>query len=264
MRITIRLMIAWVLIVLAEPAAAGLTESQIAGVAFAPPAGAALPLGLIFHDADGQQTTLAESLAGKPALLLPVDYECRVTCGPALSIVAGALAQTGLRPGIDFRLILVGLNSQDGAPNARAFVQARIGDPQLEAATAPLTGDADAVQALMTAIGYRYARDPENQAFAHPTGLVALTADGRIARALSSLALDSTDLRLALIEAGEGRIGSMLGRVALLCYGFDPVHGIYTASIERLLRLAGAATVFLLAGAIALLSWRKRLQAGAT
>jgi protein SCO1 len=250
------------LFLLTGPASAGLTEADIGAIGFTAAAGANVPLELTFRDAEEQQETLQEALAGKPALLLPVDYECRVTCGPALAIVAGALAQTGLRPGADFRLILVGLNPSDRAENARAFAQARIGDAELEAATAALTGDAETLGALMSAIGYRYAYDLGNDAFAHPTGVVALTADGRIARALSSFALDSTDLRLALIEAGEGRIGGLFGRIGLLCYGFDPVHGIYTASIMRLLQLAGAATVLLLAGALGLLFWLKLPQDG--
>ncbi len=257
-----RTMLAVAFMLLAGPASAALTEADIAAVGFTPAAGATVPLGIVFRDAEDRQQTLGQALGGKPALLLPVDYECRVTCGPALAIVVGALAQSGLRPGADYRLVLVGLNPRDAGESARAFAQARIGDPALEAATAALTGDADAVGALTAAIGYRYTYDAANEAFAHPTGAIALTADGRIARALSSLALDATDLRLALIEAGEGRIGGVLGRIGLLCYGFDPVHGIYTPSIMRVLQLAAAATILLLAGAIGLLSWRRRQQEG--
>jgi protein SCO1/2 len=87
---------------------------------------------------------------------------------------------------------------------------------------------------------------------------VVLSADGRVSRAMSSLALQPTDLRLALLEAGNGSIGGLAGRIALLCYGFDAVHGIYTRNIVFLLQISGAITVIVLAVAIALLLRRSR------
>ncbi|MBM0206747.1 hypothetical protein JNW90_29835 [Micromonospora sp. STR1s_5] len=119
-----------------------------------------------------------------------------------------------------------------------------------------LSGDAIAIRTLMRAIGYDFVADEQNDAVAHPAGFVALAPDGRVTRAMSSLALTPTDLRLALIEAGEGKVGGLAGRLALLCYGFDAVHGIYTRQITTVLRIAGALTVALIAGAIVLMSWR--------
>ncbi len=208
----------------ASPARAGLTEVDIKAVEFAPPTNARVPLNLRYRDVEGAEITLADAMARRPALLLPVDYACRQTCGPALSIVSSALAQTGISPGDDYRLVLVGLDPQSTASEARAFTQARIDDPKLLASTSILTGSPDAIYALTGAIGYRYRRDDANQAFAHPTALVVLTADGKVSHALSSLALNATDLRLALTEASDGRIGGILGRLSLICYGFDAVH----------------------------------------
>jgi protein SCO1/2 len=215
---------------------------------------------LPFRTPDGADTSIGQALGGRPALLLPVDYGCRMTCGPALAIISAALARTGLRPDEDFRLVLVGLDPSSNGAAAQSFTTAQIGDPALMHATAPLTGDPASIRALTTAIRYSYTLDQDNQAFAHPTGLVAVTADGRVARALSSLALDPTDLRLALIEAGEGRVGGIAGRLALLCYGFDPVHGLYTASIERLLAIAAALTVASLAAALLWFTMKARPQ----
>lgn len=258
-----RWLLACALVLLAAPASAGLTEAELAAVRFEPSPGTQLPLGLPFRTAEGRQLTLAEALGGKPALLLPVDYECRTTCGPALSILAGALAETSLRPGEDFRLVLVGLNPHDNGENAHDFAEARIGGTALAQATVTLTGAEPALRALMDAIGYRYTYDRDSGAFAHPTGLVAATPEGRIARALSSLALNGTDLRLALLEAGRGRIGGVLGQLVLLCYGFDAVHGIYTAAIERILKIAGGLTVVLMALALGWLARRARPEESA-
>lgn len=258
-----RVPLALALCCLAFPALAGVAENTLAGVTLAPSADAEVPLALAFRGSDGQDVALGQALGARAALLLPVDYRCRTTCGPALSIVSAALAQSGLRPGADFRLVLVGLNPRDGDEAARAFAQARIDDPALFAATAALTGDAASIATLTQAIGYRYAYDAQNDAFAHPTGVLAITPEGRVARTLSTLALDATDLRLALIEAGEGRVGGLTGRLALLCYGFDAVHGIYTASIERMLKVAGALTVFVIAATLGWLSWRTRPEGSA-
>jgi protein SCO1/2 len=242
----------WFCLILSTcPVYAGLTETDIASVAFTPPANAHVPLGLIFRDQNRQDITLGQAAGEHATLLLPLDYACRVTCGPALSILASALAASGLQPGKDFRVILVGLDPESSAAEARAFTEAQVDNPQLLAATAILTGGDDAIRTLTESIGYTFHRDEDNRAFAHPTGLVALTADGRVARALSSLGLNSTDLRLALIEAGNGQVGGLLGRLSLICYGFDAVHGIYTTLIKRMLMIAGLATVTAIAGAIA-------------
>lgn len=243
------------------PASGALTESQLASVEFAPPVNARIPLDLGFTDASGRPITLRKAIDHRPTLLLPLDYACRTTCGPALAIISLALDKTDLNPGNDFRLILVGLDAASTADEARTFTEAQIADPKLLAATSMLTASTSSIRALTQAIGYTYVRDAENKAFAHPTGVIALTADGRIVRALSSLGVDATDLRLALTEAGEGRIGGVLGRLSLLCYGFDAVHGIYTSAVRRLLMLGGVLTVLIIAGAIAamnLMTRRKR------
>ncbi len=201
------------------------------------------------QDAAGHSLAFGAALGGRPALLIPVDYTCRTICGPSLAIAAGALAETGLRPGADYGLITVGIDPKDSSEDARSMVEARIADPAIAQATTVLTGGAGA-DALIEAVGYRAVYDPETDQFAHPAGALVLTADGRVARALSSLALNPHDLRLALVEAGEGRIGGLTDRITLLCYGFDPVHGVYTPLIRRILMIAGALTVAALAAAL--------------
>jgi protein SCO1/2 len=238
------------------PAAAwaGLTEAQIAEVVLAPPKNARAPLDLVFRDRGGHPTTLAAAAGNRPTLLMPVDYTCRETCGPALSIAGSALSETGLRAGTDYSLVVVGIDPRDGTDAARHFTDGQVGG----AGVSVLTGDETAIRTLMRAIGYGYVRDEQNDAVAHPAGYVALAADGRVTRALSSLALTSTDLKLALIEAGEGKVGGLAGRLALLCYGFDAVHGVYTREITTILRIAGVVTVLAIAGGIGFMAWSRR------
>ena len=238
------------------PAAAwaALTEQQIREVALAPPPGARVPTALVFTDLQGSELTLGGAMAGRPTLLLPADFTCTEICGPALSITASALSQTGLEAGRDYSLVVVGIDANDGTADARRFAADQVGGPGVSV----LTGDADAIRSLMTAIGYHFQRDAANDAIAHPAGFVTLTSDGRVSRVLSSLALQPIDLRLALVEAGEGRIGGLAGRLALLCYGFDAVHGIYSARIATALRIGGGLTVAALAAGLGLMLWRTR------
>jgi protein SCO1/2 len=251
-----------VLIGLIDPACAGFTERELAGVALQLPPDARIPEDVVFQDATDRSTNFRDALSGHPALVVPVDFTCRATCGPALTIASAALAESGLRPGEEFKLIVIGFDPRDSMAEAHAFTAARIG-PVIANATLILQADAANTASFIAAVGYRALYDAGTDQFAHPAGALVATPDGRISRALSSLALNPHDLRLALIEAGEGRIGSIADRVALLCSKFDPVHGIYTSAVTRVLQAACGITVMSLAGVLFWLSRRTRRQRAA-
>ncbi|GJD48781.1 hypothetical protein OPKNFCMD_1507 [Methylobacterium crusticola] len=251
-----------VLLVLAGPAAAGLTPRDLSGVVLAPPAGARAPLDAAFADATtGRPVSLGQALAGRPALVLPLDYACRNVCDPMLGVAGGALAATGLVPGRDFRLVTLGINPRADAATARRMVEAQLGAPSLLETVRILTGAPGPVGAVTRAIGYAYAYDADTDSYAHPAGAVVLAPDGRVARALSPLALTGRDLRLALVEAGEGRVGDLSDRLVLLCYGYDPQAGVYTPLIRRILAASGAATVAMIGLLVGLLHRRSRSRA---
>ncbi|MEH6953107.1 SCO family protein (plasmid) [Nitrobacter sp. NHB1] len=245
-------------LVLATGAQAALTRNELDGVSLSPAANAAAPLALKFRDIDDRRLTLREAIGGRPSLLLFVDYTCRTICGPALAIASGALAQTGLDPA-KYRLVVIGLDPKDSAKDARLMAR-QIGDPAVERVTILLRGDAGNVHQLTDALGYRYRYDAAADQFAHPAGALVMTADGRVSRALSSLALNPRDLRLALVEAGAGHIGTFADRLTLLCYGFDAAHGVYAPAIARMLKLFAALTVICVLGAIAVLERRRRMS----
>ena len=252
------LMAAVIATLLCRPALAGLTERDLAGISLAPSPEARISPLLKFRDIQNRDLTLGEVLAGRPGLLIPVDYTCRSTCGPALSIVAGMLAQTGLQAGRDYRLIIIGIDPKDSPSEARDLVGAQVNDKTLLGTTFALTGDATTIQILMTDLGYRAVYDAEHDQFAHPSGIVTLLQDGRISRVLSALALNAQDLRLALVEGGEGRVGGLADRIMLLCYSFDAVHGIYAPAIRHILQIAGAGTLVGLILVLILFSRRTR------
>ncbi len=245
----------------ASPAAAQLSERDLATIASVASPGARVPLDLVFEDGSGRRVSLAQAFGGRPGLLLPVDFTCRTTCRPALAIASSALARTGLSPGKDYSFVAVGIDAKDGHAAARAFADGQTADATLAATARILVGGSSSTTALLDALGYRAVYDAGADQFAHPAAAFALTPDGRVARVLSTLALEPRDLRLALAEAGEGRIGGFATRIALLCYGYDAARGVYTPAIQRILTAAALLTVLLLGLSLLLLRRRSLSEA---
>lgn len=243
-------------------ARADFSRAALDAIAATPEANAQLPLDAHFTDAHGAARTLGNAIGNTPAVIVFADYTCRTLCGPILAFAAGALEKSGLTPGRDFHLVVVGIDPKDDRASASAFEQSRIGkDSPLAAATTLLTGDDTTIRAVTQAAGYRFVYDKTHDRYAHPAAAYIVTAQGRIARVLSAVGLTGADLRLALVEAGQGKIGGLADAIHLLCYGFDPAKGIYTASITKLLNISGIATVVLLAGGIGLMlagNWWRR------
>lgn len=253
---------------------ARLAQNDLARVGVTPASDARVPLGLAFTDAESGPTTLGTALGERAALLLPVDYTCANVCDPMLAMTGAALAATGLAPGRDVSFVLVGLDPRDDVAAARRMLhddgggrskagvsEGSVSEASVSAARA-LVGAAPAVAALTAALGYRFVVDRDTDSIAHPAAAILLTPEGRVARILSPLALNGRDLRLALIEAGEGRGSTLADRLTLLCYGYDAVRGIYTPLIERILSLTAAATVLAIALGVFLLHRRGRGAAG--
>jgi protein SCO1 len=244
------------------PALAGFTSAQLAAISAAPPPNAALPLELSFRDEMGKPSTLAAAIGGVPAIVIFADYTCHTLCGPILEFAAVGLKRTGLRPGVDYRLIVIGLDPKDGLDSARAMRAMHIdaADPIGRAAIFLSGADAD-VRAATTAVGLNYAYDAEHDQYAHPAAAYIIDAAGRVRRVLSPLGLDGGDLRLALVDAGDGAVGSFADRIHLLCYGYDPVRGIYTERITNMLEIGAGATLLAMAGSIFAMTRRERRRA---
>jgi protein SCO1/2 len=235
-------------------AEAGLPPAVLDGAAVEAHPDALLPLSLAFVDENGAALTFGDALGGHPSVLIFADYTCGTLCGPILEFAAAGLEKSGLKPGIDYRLVAVGLDPKDGPVEARAMRSSHIGvDSPVGAAITLLIGNEAAVRALTEAAGYRYVYDSEHDQFAHPAAAYVITSEGRIARVLSGLGLDGNDLRLPLVDAGEGRIGTFIDRFRLLCYGFDSAQGIYTVVIERWLMGSAIAFAILMSGWLAFL-----------
>jgi protein SCO1/2 len=242
---------------------AAFSKAQL-GAAYADPKpNAQLPLAQEFTDEGGKPLTLGGAIDGKPAVVVFADYTCTTLCGPILAFAAGGLEKTGLVAGRDFHLIAIGIDPKDSLADAKAMKDSHIGTGTVLAKnTVMLTGNAGAIRAVTAAAGYHYVYDKTVDQFAHPAIAYVVTAKGRISRVLSGLGLDAGDLRLALVDAGHGRVGTFADRIRLLCYCFDPATGIYSAVISRVMLGAGVVTVLIMAGGILLLIFgvRRRQQ----
>ncbi len=222
------------------------------------PADAAVPSGVMVRDQRGRSEPL-DSLITRPTVLVLSDYRCKTLCGPILDFVVSALEQSGLKPGDQFDVLVVGLDPRGTGDDVRAVRRQHLSDDsELDRATSFFTSDKSSIARLTSALGYRYLYDASADQFVHPAAAFVLRADRHVSRVLTGVGLSGADMRLALVEAGQGKIGNLSDRVRLLCSAFDPVQGTYTPLIGRTLEIASTATLVLLAGSIGILAFSNR------
>jgi protein SCO1/2 len=190
-----------------------------------------------------------------------VYYDCPMLCSRVLSAMISSLNVLALEPARDFEIVTVSFDTRETpaiAASRKAAVLQHYERPGAADGLHFLTGDQPSIDRLTTAAGFRYVWDQETQQFAHPAGLVVLTPDGRLARYLFGLEYGPRDLRFALVEASAGGIGRAADALLLYCYHYDPMTGRYGFVVMRALRLAGGATVLILATFVLVMVRRDR------
>jgi len=240
-----------------EPAdPADVVPPQLADVTFQQRLNHRLPLDARFRDDTGREVALGDYFGKKPVVLAFVYYSCPMLCLQVMNGVASALKAVPFVPGSDFEVVYVSFDPADTPAAAAAKKQALLEDYQ-QASTAAgwhfLTGDAASIDALTSAAGFTYRKDDATGQFAHVSGVLVVTSDGRLARYFYGVEYSPKELRLALVESSEGRIGSVVDQLLLYCYHYDPASGRYGAVAMNLVRLGGAVTVMLLVGFIVLM-----------
>jgi protein SCO1/2 len=221
--------------------------------------GEVVPPEIVLRDEAGRSLRLGDLYGKKPLVLALVYYECPMLCTLTLNGLSGALATIPFDVGREFDVVTVSFNPRETpelAVQKKKTYLARYRRPGAEAGWHFLTGDEAAISRLTSAVGFRYTWDAATSQYAHPAGIVVLTPAGRVARYLYGIEYAPKDLRLALVEAGQGRIGSPVDQFLLYCYQYDPTTGRYGAAIMRIVR--GAALLTLLAlGTFLTLMWRR-------
>lgn len=233
-------------------------------VGFDPRLNEQVPLDLAFRDDTGRPVTLGDYFGRKPVILIPVYYSCTTLCPILLDGVARSLRPVSLEMGQDFDILTVSINPRETPAQAAAKkepVIRRYGRSGAVGGWHFLTGEEAAIRRLTQAIGFRYTYDPKTNEYAHAAGILILTPQGRTARYFSGIDFSPRDLRLGLIEAADGRIGTPIDQVVLFCYRYDPLTGRYGLIIMNVIRLAGLATVLVVGTFILLMIRREHLAA---
>ncbi|MGE5218999.1 MAG: SCO family protein [Chloroflexota bacterium] len=225
-----------------------------------------IPLDLPFRDETGATVELNQYFGHKPVILNFVYYKCRDLCPLLLDGLVRTLHAMAFDAGREFNVLTVSFDPGDNAALAAAkkqdFVK-QYGRPGADAGWHFLTGDQAAIEKLTRAVGFRYQYNSQTGEFGHATGIVLLTPGGKTARYFYGIEFSPRDLRLGLIEAAAGKIGSPIDQLLLFCYHYDPVTGKYGLLITRVIRLGGGLTVLLLGGFIFAMMRRERSRASA-
>lgn len=202
------------------------------------------PLDLSFIDEHGAAVTLRALSRGKPILLAPVLHRCPNICGLTLAGLASAVLAQRFRPDRDFTLVAFGIDPREGPADAAvSMAELKRAFPALgTAGIHALTGQSHDIARITRSLGYRYAWDDRIGQYAHLSAVAVLTPDGRVSRWLYGISPDASDVRLALTEAGDGRIGGWTDQLLLLCYHYDPETGRYASLVWLLLRIGGGVT----------------------
>ena len=227
--------------------------------------GQRLPLDTLVRDEHGRTVQLAEYFGKRPVVLIFAYYSCPMLCSQVINGLASALATLSLEPGRDLEIVTVSFDPRDSPQTAaekKAGYLERYKRPGADAASHFLTADQASITRLTKAAGFRYVWDEPTKQFAHPSGVVVLTPDGRLARYLFGIEYGPRDLRLALVEASAGKVGTAVDSLLLYCYHYDPMTGRYGLVVMRALRVAGAATVLALGTFVFVMIRREKRHAG--
>jgi protein SCO1/2 len=218
-----------------------------------------VPLDLTFRDEANRPVALSSFFHGKPVLLALVYYRCPMLCTQILNGVVSSLKAVSFNPGSDFEVVSVSFDPKDTpelAAEKKISYLRRYGRANTANGFHFLTGDEASIKALTDAVGFHYKYDPITDQFAHASGIMILTPEGRISRYFYGVEYAPRDVRLGLVEASANKIGTPVDEVLLFCFHYDPGTGKYGAIAINLLRGAGAVFV-LVCGAFLLLAWRR-------
>jgi protein SCO1/2 len=210
---------------------------------------APLTLALSFQDETGRTMQLRQYFGEKPVILAFVYYECPMLCTQVLNGLVESLRTLSFDVGKQFDVITVSFDPGETpklAAEKKASYLKQYDRAGAEQGWHFLTGDSAAIRQLTSAVGFRYKYDSVTDQFAHASGIMVITPQGKIARYFYGIEYPARDLRLALVEASENKIGSPVDVLLLYCFHYDPLTGKYGLVIMNVLRAAGIATVMAL------------------
>lgn len=222
--------------------------------------GESVPLDLVFTDEAGNSVSLDKFINGeKPVVITLVYHSCPMLCNVLLQGLTTGMAEMEWTAGQEFEMITLSIEPEDTpeiASEKKAMYVEKLGKSEAASGWHFLTGTEASIETLADAIGFRYSYVEEIGQYVHPPIVTVLTPDGKISRYLQGITYKARDVRLALVEASNGTIGSPIDFITLFCLQYDPETNAYVAHAANLMRLGGVLTVLVLGLALFTL-WRK-------
>jgi protein SCO1 len=223
-----------------------------------------IPLDLTFRDENGKTVEIGKYFGQKPVVLSLVYYDCPMLCTQVLSGMEASLRNISLNIGEDYNVVTLSIDPHEDSKLAHVkqeLYTGVYGRPGAADGWHFLTGDEPQIKKLADSVGFRYAYDPDSKQFAHASMIMVLTPEGKISKYFYGITYPSRDVRLGLIEASEGKIGTPVDSVLLFCYHYDPATGKYGLMVSRLIKGGGALTLLILGGCIFVLFRNERHHA---
>ncbi|MGA9570691.1 MAG: SCO family protein [Candidatus Acidiferrales bacterium] len=208
-----------------------------------------IPLDLTFRDEDGKTVALGQFFGQKPVILTLVYYNCPMLCTQVLNGVESSLKELSTDIGNQYDVVTISIDPTEShvlAKTKKEMYVGMYGRPGAAEGWHFLTGDEPQIKQLANAVGFRYAYDPDSKQFAHASAIMLLTPEGKISRYFYGIQYPTRDLRLGLVEASEGKIGTPVDQVLLFCYHYDPATGKYGLLISHVIQIGGALTILIL------------------
>ena len=219
-----------------------------------------LPLSATFRDDHGNSVTLRDVLPKDRPAILQIGYmKCPMLCSLVMNALVRGIQDMDWTVGQQYDIIALSVNPKEGpdlAEGKKAGYVAEYGRPQSAAGWHFLTGEESSIRSVTDAVGFEY-RMQENGEYSHAAGIFILTPDGRLSRVLYGVKYDSANVRMALLEASQGKVGTTLDRIILWCHIYDAQTGGYVVMAMRVMQLGGVLTLMLLGGGLGWFWWRE-------
>ena len=219
----------------------------LVNVGFDPELHKQIPADAAFTDENGRSVQLKEYFGKKPVVLAFVYFTCPMLCNQVEQTLVGTLKMISFNPGADYEVVFISFDpadTPDAALKKKHEAMSRFARPGTEPGWHFLTGSKEAIDAVTKAADFRFNYDPKTKLFGHASGILLLTPDGRISRYFFGVDYPPSNVRLGLVDASSGKIGTPVDHILLFCYQYDPTKARYSATVLTVMRMGGVVTLF--------------------
>lgn len=242
----------------------GSLPSSLSGVGLEERLGDSIPLETPFLDEKGQQVRLQDYFDGNtPVIINFVYHDCPMLCSVVLESVTETLKLIPWVPGQEYKVLTISFSSietPEMAAQTKERIMQKLGKVHAEDGWHFLTGSEESIGLLTESVGFQFKWVESTQEFAHPSALIFVSGDGLITRYLNGINYPSADVRRAIVEASEGKVGSALDQVLLYCYRYDPDSNSYVLQATSLMKIGGLFTLIMIGFGLFIFWRRERLR----